>query len=75
MTTPAIITVIKMIEELPEPIQNQVVDHLQEYLSELNEELEWDASFHATQPRLARLAKGAHHQIAEGKDSPYERLI
>jgi hypothetical protein len=64
-----------MMEELPEPIQNQVVDHLQEYLSELNKELEWDSAFHATQPKLARLAKDARQQIDEGKASPYKSLI
>ena len=51
MTTPALVTVIRMMEELPEPVQNQVVNHLQEYLAELNEELKWDAAFRSTQPK------------------------
>ncbi len=35
MTSPAIATVVKMLEALPETTQNQVVEHLREYIVEI----------------------------------------
>jgi len=43
MSSEAIATVIKMIESLPETAQERVVDHLREYITELQDELEWDS--------------------------------
>jgi hypothetical protein len=72
MTAPALVTVIRMMEELPEPVQNQVVSHLQEYLAALNEELKWDAAFRSTQPKLSALAKRARQEIEDGKAIPMD---
>jgi len=72
MTAPALVTVIRMMEELPEPVQNQVVSHLQEYLAALNEELKWDAAFRSTQSRLSALAKRARQEIEDGKAIPMD---
>jgi hypothetical protein len=66
MTTPALVTVMRMMEELPESVQDQVVSHLQEYLTELNEEMKWDATFRSTQPKLSALAKRARQEIRKG---------
>ncbi|WP_414624944.1 hypothetical protein [Calothrix sp. CCY 0018] len=44
MSSPAITTVLKMIESLPENAQNQVVEHLREYIQNLEEELKWEQS-------------------------------
>jgi len=38
MVTPAVNTIIKMIEQLSESEQNRVADHLREYLAELEDE-------------------------------------
>ena len=38
MESNAINTVVKMLEKLPEPLQNRVVDHLREYITEIKEE-------------------------------------
>ena len=43
MSSTAIATVTKMMESLPEPAQNQVAEHLREYLEDLQDELRWDA--------------------------------
>ena len=51
MSSTAIATVTKMLESLPEPAQDQVVEHLREYLEDLQDELQWDALFR-TQPQL-----------------------
>lgn len=69
-------TVIQMLESLPDSVQNQVVEHLREYLLDLQDEMEWDAQFNRTQKQLVAATKRAKQEIAEGKAEPmdYERL-
>ena len=76
MSSPAIATVLKMIESLPENAQNRVLEHLREYIQELEEELKWEKSFNKTQPNLIAAAKRAKQQIAEGLAKPmnYDEL-
>lgn len=76
MSTAAIATVVKMMSELPEPTQEQVVDRLREYLLELQDELEWERLVKRTQPQLKAAARRAKEEIAAGKSSPmdYDRL-
>jgi hypothetical protein len=61
-----------MMESLPEPAQNQVVEHLRGYLLEMQDELRRHASFNRTQPRLTAMARRAKEQIAEGKARPFD---
>lgn len=67
MLSPAIATVRKMMESLPEPVQNQVVDHLREYLTDLQDEQMWDTLFEKTQDRLAAVAQRARSEIKAGQ--------
>ena len=39
MSSNAIITITRMMETLPEALQNQIVEHLREYIAELQDEL------------------------------------
>lgn len=75
MSSEAIATVIQMIESLPETAQERVVDHLREYITELQDELEWDSLVEKTQPKLTA-AKRAKQEIAEGLAQPlnYDQL-
>ena len=72
MVTPAVNTIIKMIEQLPESEQNRVADHLREYLAELEDEQKWDESFAKSQEKLAYAACEVRKQIAEGKSEPMD---
>ena len=72
MSSTAIATVIKMMESLPEPVQDQVVDHLREYLEDLQDELQWDTLFKKTQPQLIAAARRAKKEIAEGLAQPMD---
>ncbi len=72
MSTMAVATMTKMIESLPEMLQNQVLDHLREYLEELQDELEWDRQFQRTQPQLIAAAKRAKQEIAQGHAKPFD---
>jgi hypothetical protein len=76
MSSPAITTVLKMLEALPEPAQNQVVEHLREYLQDLQDELHWDSLFQRTEHQLIVAAQRAKREISEGRAAPmdYERL-
>ncbi len=75
-STTAIKTVTKMLEPLPESVQAQVVEHLREYLADLQDELKWDSLFERTQPQLVGAARCAKQEIAQGHAQPmdYERL-
>lgn len=70
MSTPAIETLIKMVESLPESTQDRVVEHVREYIADLQDELQWQANFDRTQPQLSAAAQRARQEIAEGKRQP-----
>ena len=72
MVTPAVNTIIKMIEQLPESDQERVAEHLREYLAELEDEQKWDEAFAKSQDKLAHAAREARKQITEGKSEPMD---
>jgi hypothetical protein len=72
MSSTAIATVIKMMEPLPETAQDQVVEHMCEYLEDLRDELQWDTLFKKTQPQLMAAARRAKKEIAEGLAQPMD---
>ena len=72
MASNAIITITQMMEYLPEALQNQIVEHLREYITELQDELRWEASFSNTQEQLIAAAHRAKQEIAEGKAEPMD---
>lgn len=76
MSSPAITTVITMMEFLPNELQEQVAEHLRKYIADLQDEQQWDASFNRTQDSLIAAARRARQEIAEGKAAPldYEQL-
>ncbi|MDG4552653.1 MAG: hypothetical protein P9E24_00140 [Candidatus Competibacter sp.] len=72
MSSEAIETVVKMMESLPEPTQNQIVEHLRAHLMEVQDELRWDDLFNKTQSKLIAMARLAKKQVAEGKARPMD---
>jgi hypothetical protein len=76
MVTPAIETIVKMLEYQPVEIQSQAVEHLQMWLAELEDEARWDEDFSRSQMGLYKTAQEARRQIAEGKSDPmdFDRL-
>jgi hypothetical protein len=72
----AIATVVKMLESLPEAKQDQVVEHLRDYIEDLIDELRWDRAFENTQDQLAAAAQRAKKEMAKGKAKPldYDQL-
>ena len=70
MASTAIATVEKMLESLPEEAQERVMEHLREYILDLQDELQWDALFKRTQDKLIAVARRAKEEIAAGKAEP-----
>jgi hypothetical protein len=65
MPSTAVATVTKMMESLPEPAQDRVVEHLRDYIAE-----EWEAAFERTQDQLVVAAQRAKEEIAAGHAEP-----
>jgi hypothetical protein len=72
MVSPAITTLIKIMETLPEEEQNQVVEALRAYIADLHDENLWDRAFSRTQPGLIAAAKQAKHSIRENRSQPLD---
>ena len=72
MVTPSIATVVKMMEALPEETQSQVVEHLREWLLDMEDEAIWDESFARTQKQLYEAAQDVRKQVAEDKSEPMD---
>ena len=72
MASNAVVTITRMIETLPEVLQDQVVEHLREYITELEDELRWETSFNNTQNQLIEAARRAKKEIAAGKAEPMD---
>lgn len=76
MSSTRIATLVRMVESLPETAQEQVIEHLRQYIQDLQDELQWDIAFAQTQPQLRAAAQRAKHDIAAGRATPmgHERL-
>jgi hypothetical protein len=72
MSTPAINTIVKMVESLSDEMQVQVVEHVRAYLAEIEEEKRWDESFKRTKHNLAAAARKAKEEIAAGLSTPMD---
>jgi len=72
MSSPAIETIIRMMESLPEDAQNRAVEHLRAYLEDLMDELRWDRAFEKTQPQLASAARKAKQEKSQGSAKPLD---
>ena len=55
-----------------ETLQNQIVEHLRDYIAELQDEVLWETSFNDTQDQLVAAARRAKQEIAEGKAEPMD---
>ncbi|WP_271252245.1 hypothetical protein [Pseudanabaena sp. Chao 1811] len=67
MSSPQITTLVKIMETLPDSLQEKVTEHLREYIYDLQDEIKWSKSFEKTQSKLVMAARRAKQEIAEGK--------
>jgi hypothetical protein len=68
--TSAGITLMKMIESLPEPMQERALEHMQQYIEDIRDELKWSESFGNSQSKLIAAARQAREEILQGKATP-----
>lgn len=71
-STAAMMTMMKMLESLPEQIQERVLDHMREYIEDIRDEAKWNESFSRTQNMLVAAAQQARKEMSEGKASPMD---
>lgn len=72
MSSSAIATLVKIMESLPETLQDRVVEHLREYMEDLRDEEQWSLSFQNTQQSLIMAAQRAKLEISQGKAQPLD---
>ena len=53
-------------------LQNQIVEHLREYIAELQDELRWNSSFNNTQEQLIAAARRAKQKSPKEKAEPMD---
>jgi len=76
MDSTAIATMVKMMERLPASTQEQVVEHMRQYLADLEDEALWDEQFAQSQSPLGAAAQKARREVEAGEAEPmdFERL-
>lgn len=72
MKSAAMTTMTKMLESLPEALQDRVLEHMRDYIEDLRDEAKWDRSFSRTQDTLVETARQARKDIAAGKADPMD---
>ena len=72
MSSTATETLMKMVEELPEPLQERVLEHMRDYVEGLRDDARWSASFAGSQAKLIAAARKARREIAAGKATPLD---
>jgi len=72
MKTTEIITAVKILESLPRDSQKKVVDHLQDYIANLKDELYWDQQFENSGEQLAVAARDARERYHAGEAKPMD---
>lgn len=70
MASEALATVVKMIESLPESVQDRVVERLRDHIEDAREEMQWDESFSRSQVALAAAARKARAEVTQGLAVP-----
>jgi hypothetical protein len=72
MSVEAIMTITKMIELFPDNYQEKVVEHLRDYISDLEDDIKWEIKFKNTQSKLTNIAQKVRNQITEGKTKEFD---
>ena len=72
MASEATMTIIKMLETLPEQARDRVVERLREYIEDIRDEELWNDSFSRTQANLVAAAQQVRKEIADGKATPMD---
>jgi C4-dicarboxylate-specific signal transduction histidine kinase len=72
MDKAAATTMIKMLETVPDQLQETVVEHMRDYIEDIRDDAKWKESFSKTQDKLIAAARLARQEIAGGMSSPLD---
>jgi hypothetical protein len=72
MDTSAATTMIKMLETVPDQLQETVVEHMRDYIEDIRDDAKWKDAFSRTQDKLIAAARLARQEIAGGMSSPLD---
>ena len=72
MSGTTVTTITKMLEALPQDVQDRVAEHLREYILDLQDESRWDEQFGNSQGELAARARGARQEAKKGRARPLD---
>jgi len=61
---------MKMMESLPELVQDRALEHMQQYVEEIRDEFKWEEAFRDSQSKLMAAAREAREEILQGKATP-----
>lgn len=70
MSKETLLLIEEMLAPLPEHRQQQVIEHLREYLAEIQSEERWEQLDQDYAPKLEKMAQRAKQQISEGIARP-----
>ena len=65
-------TLFRMVESLPEPVQERVFAEVQVLLEDMKDEDDWNARFSNTQSGLAAAARRVREEIAQGGAASFD---
>ncbi len=72
MDTSAATTMIKMLESVPDSLQEVVVEHMRDYIEDVRDEAKWKELFSRPQDKLVAAARQARQEVSQGKGSPLD---
>ncbi len=72
MDTSATTTMIKMLESVPDSLQEGVVEHMRDYIEDVRDEAKWKELFCRTEDKLVAAARQARLEVSQGKGSPLD---
>lgn len=72
MDTAAATTLMKLLETVPDQLQETVVEHMRDYIEDIRDDAKWKSSFSKTQHTLIAAARQARQEIADGKSNPLD---
>ena len=69
MSSASVKDLMQVVAALPRELQEQVLEYLREYVADLQDEQQWEASFSQTQSALVAAARRAKQERAMGKST------
>ncbi len=74
MPSTAIDTLVKMMETLSGPVQDQIVEHLRDYIAEIQDERQWNGAFPALSEGVGGCCPSSETRGRCGKGRGHGRL-